>query len=78
MITFEPAPDGGCRYGWHWSLDFNRMTPVTELANNLVKLEIDALYLVLSLLNDKYSNRWALVTDGNVIAWQRIVFMKKT
>lgn len=79
MITIEPVSEygSGCRYGWHWSMDFNKMAPVNELADALIKLEMRGVYVVLSSVNDKFSTRWTLITNGNILAWQRDVYMRK-
>jgi hypothetical protein len=78
MIIIAPPESGAPkRYGWHWSVQLEAKTSVGELANRLVELSCGSVYLVLSLVNDKYSKRWALVTNGNVIAWQRTNCMRK-
>jgi len=77
LITIEPVEEGGTRYGWHWSMNFDKMVAPDAAADSLIKLEMRGVYVVLMSVNDKFSTRWTLITNGSILAWQRDKFMRK-
>lgn len=64
--------DVNTRAAWHWSVDVE-----TARDSDIRSVNVRRVYLVLALRNDKWSTRWALITDGSEMVWQRIDIIEK-